>query len=104
MFCVFFYEVSNLRNRTLTNQKQELVVKNYQWNCMTDRTQPVFACSKSAIKAQEQMKTQFFKVNNEVTGTMSLAFCENELFSLKNSRRRFGVFIATFKQVSYMNK
>ena len=27
----FFYEVSNFRNRTLTNQKPEEVIKNCQW-------------------------------------------------------------------------
>ena len=27
-------EVSNFCNRILTNQKQELVVRNCQWNCM----------------------------------------------------------------------
>ena len=30
----FFDKVSNLRNRTLTNQKPELVIRNCQWNCM----------------------------------------------------------------------
>ena len=30
----FFDGVSNLRNRILTNQKRELVVSNFQWNCM----------------------------------------------------------------------
>ena len=29
----FSYEVSNFRNRTLTNQKPELAMKNCQWNC-----------------------------------------------------------------------
>ena len=29
----FFDEVSNFRNRILTNQKQEYVMKNCQWNC-----------------------------------------------------------------------
>ena len=30
---LFFDEVSNLRNRILTNQKRELAVSNCQWNC-----------------------------------------------------------------------
>ena len=31
---VFFEEVSNFRNRILTNQKRELMVFDCQWNCM----------------------------------------------------------------------
>ena len=34
IFISFFDEVSNFRGRTSTNQKQELVVQNCQWNCM----------------------------------------------------------------------
>ena len=34
IFISFFDEVSNFRNRILTNQKHELVVSNCQWNCM----------------------------------------------------------------------
>ena len=34
VFISFFDEVSNFRNRILTNQKQELVIRNFQWNCM----------------------------------------------------------------------
>ena len=33
----FFDEVSNFRNRILTNQKRELMVSNCQWNCMAGR-------------------------------------------------------------------
>ena len=32
----FFDEVSNFRNRILTNQKPELVIRNCQWNCMLE--------------------------------------------------------------------
>ena len=32
---IFFYEVSNFRNRILTNPKPELVIRSFfQWNCM----------------------------------------------------------------------
>ena len=34
---LFFDEVSNFRNRILTNQKHELVVSNCQWNCMDNK-------------------------------------------------------------------
>ena len=34
IFISFFDEVSNLRNRVLTNQKLELVIRICQWNCM----------------------------------------------------------------------
>ena len=35
IICISFSdEVSNFRNRILTNQKQELVFQNRQWNCM----------------------------------------------------------------------
>ena len=33
-FFFFFDKVSNLRNRILTNQKPELMIRNCQWNCM----------------------------------------------------------------------
>ena len=33
----YFDKVSNFRKRISTNQKQELVVQNCQWNCMYDR-------------------------------------------------------------------
>ena len=34
IFISFSDEVSNFRNRILINQKQELVIRNCQWNCM----------------------------------------------------------------------
>ena len=34
IFIFFFDKVSNLRNKILTNQKQELVVRHRQWNCI----------------------------------------------------------------------
>ena len=34
---LFFDEVSNFRNRILTNQKHELVDSNCQWNCMDNK-------------------------------------------------------------------
>ena len=34
IFVSFFDEVLNSRNRILTNQKQELVIRNCQWNYM----------------------------------------------------------------------
>ena len=34
IFISFFDEVSNFRNRTLTNQKLKLAVSSCQWNCM----------------------------------------------------------------------
>ena len=36
-FFFFFDEVSNFRNRILTNQKRELVVSNCQLKCIPDR-------------------------------------------------------------------
>ena len=33
-FFFFFDEVSNFHNRILTNQRPELVMRNYLWNCM----------------------------------------------------------------------
>ena len=33
-FISFFEEASNFRNRILTNQKPELVIRNCRWNCM----------------------------------------------------------------------
>ena len=33
-FKFFFDEQSNFRNRILTNQKPELVIRNCQWNCV----------------------------------------------------------------------
>ena len=38
----FFDEVSNFRNRILTNQKRELVVSNCQLNCIPGRFTKVF--------------------------------------------------------------
>ena len=40
IFISFFDEVSNFRNRILTNQKHELVVSNCQWNGMTETKRP----------------------------------------------------------------
>ena len=37
IFISFFDEVSNFRKRVLTNQKQELVAQNFQWNCMYEK-------------------------------------------------------------------
>ena len=34
IFISFFDEVSNFRNRILTNQKREFIVSSCQWNCM----------------------------------------------------------------------
>ena len=34
IFIPFFDEVSNFGKRILTNQKQKLVVQNFQWNCV----------------------------------------------------------------------
>ena len=34
IFISFFDEAPNFLNRILTNQKQELVIKSSQWNCM----------------------------------------------------------------------
>ena len=34
IFISFIDEASSFRNRVLTNQKSELVARNYQWNCM----------------------------------------------------------------------
>ena len=33
-FISFFDEVSNFHNKLLGNQKPELVIRNFQWNCM----------------------------------------------------------------------
>ena len=46
----FFDEVSNFRNRTLTNQKQELVVQNCQWNCMFFVTFFIFNFNSTSVK------------------------------------------------------
>ena len=34
IFISFFDEISNFPNRVLTDQKNELLVSNCQWNCM----------------------------------------------------------------------
>ena len=39
---IFLDEVSNFRNRILTNQKRGLVVSNCQWNCMGGRNNNSF--------------------------------------------------------------
>ena len=36
-FYFFFHEVSSFRNRILTNQKPELMIRNCQWNCMQEK-------------------------------------------------------------------
>ena len=35
IFIFIFDEVADFYNRILTNQKQQLVIENFQWNCMT---------------------------------------------------------------------
>ena len=34
IFIIFFDKVSNFLNTLLTNQKQELMIKSFEWNCM----------------------------------------------------------------------
>ena len=53
IFISFFVEASNFRNRKLNNQKQELGIRNCQWNCMSMSVNSNL--NSSNLKARELM-------------------------------------------------
>ena len=99
VFMTFFYEVSNFRNRILTNQKHELVVSNCQRNCMKKLKYRCLTGSKIYLPASIYM----LKVNNKNLRTRC-KICSKLTIKTSGRRhwRRYSAFIVNFEHISHL--